>query len=64
MFLQLPNGKTISISTEYYFSIPDDKLSEFFQDCIASDIGLEINYPFISLPNSGEFPTDDIPEQE
>lgn len=45
--INLPTGKTISMTTyEWLFKLKDDEIDGFYQDCIADDLGIEINNPF------------------
>lgn len=47
MNINLPTGKVISVSAyEYYFILKDEDLDEFFQSCIADDLGNYIENPF------------------
>lgn len=47
MNINLPTGKVISISAyEYYFVLKDEDVDEFFQSCIADDLGSHIENPF------------------
>lgn len=48
MLINLPNGKTISISAyEYLFMITEKEIDLFYQSCMADDLGTEIDNPFI-----------------
>lgn len=42
MLYQLPNGKTVEITTEIYFSLTDDDIKSF----IASNMGEDLANPF------------------
>lgn len=45
--INLPTGNTIYISTyEYYFVLTEDKVDEFFQSCMADNLGIYIDNPF------------------
>ncbi len=50
MKINLSTGKTIEISYyEWLFMIEEDEVSEFYQRCIAEDLGVEIDNPFSSV---------------
>lgn len=52
MLINLPNGKTVSVSYyEWLFLLDEDKIDEFYSSCLADDLGEEIDNPF---SNSGE----------
>jgi len=60
--IELANGKTISISTyEWLFVIKDEDLPEFFQSCMADDLGQHIENPFSSKSPFGKL---DVIEDE
>jgi hypothetical protein len=66
MNISLPNGKFISMNIEDWLAIPDDKLDEFYQNCIADDLGDEID-PFNENVKSKlniQKEIDDEPESE
>lgn len=47
MRIQLPNGKTIEVSYyEFIFLLEDHEVDIFYQQCMADDLGSEINNPF------------------
>lgn len=47
MQLSLPTGKVISISLyQWLFMLKEDDVDEFYQACIADDLGIEIDNPF------------------
>jgi len=51
MNINLPNGKTISVSLhEWLFVLGDDEVEEFYKECMADDIGSFINDPFAENP--------------
>lgn len=56
MKYQLPTGKTINISFEQYLSLDDEKI----QELIASDMGIFVEDPFVSLGAENE--RDDQPK--
>lgn len=63
--IQLQTGKTIYISAyEYYFVLKDEDIEEFFQSCVADDIGIFKENPFSDSGCRGRIEIDDIPEVE
>lgn len=53
MLVNIPTGKTINISVyEYLFVWKDEDMDEFYQMCIAEDLGNHLENPF-SSHNSG-----------
>jgi hypothetical protein len=45
--INLPTGKTITISCyEYFFALKEEDVDLFFQSCIADDLGSFIENPF------------------
>lgn len=68
VYIQLQTGNTISMSCyEYYFVLKDEDMDRFYQDCIADDLGIEINNPWAGRASMGEIEsieevTDFIPE--
>jgi hypothetical protein len=55
MNIQLPTGKTLSVSTyEYLFVLKEEDVDLFFQACIADDLGQEINHPFSNKASKGK----------
>lgn len=68
--ISLPNGKVIYVSTyEYYFQLDEKDVDEFFQSCMADDLGSFADDPFsqrislgkLEVEESEEFP--DIPDE-
>ena len=63
--IQLQTGKTIYISAyEYYFVLKDEDIEEFFQTCIADDLGTFKENPFSDSVFKGKIEIDEIPEVE
>lgn len=63
MNVQLSTGKTISISSyEYYFMLKDDDLDEFFQSCVADDLGTFLENPFSQRASMGKLEIDELSE--
>ena len=47
MLINLPTGKTISLTTyEWLFILKEEDVDSFYQSCIADDLGHEMNNPF------------------
>ena len=45
--ISLITGKVIYVSCwEYYFKLKEEDVDEFFQSCIADDLGVQVEYPF------------------
>lgn len=56
--VQLPTGKTISVSVfDYYFILKEEEVDQFFQNCIADNLGEEINNPFVNRGSTGKIAT-------
>lgn len=55
MNIQLPTGKTISVSVyEYFFILKDEEMDLFYQDCMADNLGEDINNPFSNRGSMGK----------
>jgi hypothetical protein len=65
MNIQLPTGKTISVSVyEYLFVLKEDEIDLFYQSCIADDLGVYIEDAFSSKAIAGRLEFDDeLPEE-
>lgn len=49
MNVNLPTGNTITISVyEWLFILRDEDMDEFYQSCIADDLGIYVDNPFSS----------------
>jgi len=47
MNISLPTGKVISVSYyQWLFILKEDEVNDFYQDCIADDLGTQIENPF------------------
>ena len=65
MNIQLPTGKTISVSVyEFYFLLKDDDMDDFYQSCMADDLGTELNNPFSNRASQGRLEIPEEPEIE
>ena len=61
--ISLPTGKVIYLSVyEYYFQLRDEDVSEFFQSCIADDLGTFIEDPFSQRTPLGKLEVEELPE--
>ncbi len=61
--IQLQTGKTIYMSTyEWLFKLKEEDVAEFYQSCIADDLGIEIQNPFSNRVSYGKLEVEDIPE--
>jgi hypothetical protein len=61
--INLPTGNTIYVSTyEYYFVLKEEDIDEFFQSCVADNLGAYIDDPFSNKMIYGKIEVDDIPE--
>lgn len=59
MNINLPTGNTISITVfEWLFILKDEDVDEFYQSCIADDLGTYIDNPF-SHKATGKLEVDD-----
>lgn len=58
--IELPIGTTIYVSSyEYYFKLEDDDMDEFYQSCIADNLGVIIENPFAMKATEGRIEEDD-----
>lgn len=63
MNIQLVTGKTISVSSyEWLFMLKEEDVDEFFQSCIADDLGIDIENPFSNKIIHGKLEIEDLPE--
>lgn len=63
--ISLPTGKVIYVSTfDYYFMLQEEDVDEFFQSCIADDLGKFIDEPFSQRIARGKLEVEDIPNIE
>lgn len=61
MNIQLPTGKTIYISTyEWLFILKDEEIDNFYESCIADDLGVIIENPFTLKTNSTTLEVEEI----
>lgn len=51
MRVNLPNGKTVEVNTSEWFAMNDAEVEEFYQSCMADDLGIAIENPFSSKKN-------------
>lgn len=63
--ISLPTGKVIYVSTyDYYFQLEEKDVDEFFQSCIADDLGAFVDDPFCQKAYPGKLIHEEIPEIE
>ena len=61
--ISLPTGKVIYISTyEWLFQLEEKHVDEFYQNCIADDLGTFIEDPFSMKTPRGRLEVEDIPD--
>jgi hypothetical protein len=61
--ISLPTGKVIYVpSYDYYFMLEDTDIHEFYQSCIADDLGRFIDDPFSQKVSPGKIEINDIDE--
>lgn len=64
MKIQLPTGKTINVSTyEYLFILTDNDMDDFYQMCIAANVGEHIENPFHNSANFGKVEVEEETEE-
>ena len=65
MNIQLATGNTISMSCyEYYFVLKDEDMEEFYQSCIADNLGIEINDPWSGRASMGRIEFEEPPQED
>lgn len=64
MQLSLPTGKVISLSVyQWLFMLKEEDVDEFYQTCVADDLGIEIDNPFSNKIVHGRLEVEDtLPE--
>lgn len=63
--ISLPTGKVIYLSVyEWLFQLDESTIDEFYQSCIADDLGNFIDDPFSQRKHHGKIEVDDTPEIE
>lgn len=61
--ISLPTGKVIYISTyEWLFQLEEKDVDNFYQDCIADDLGSYIENPFSAVMPQGKLDIEDVPD--
>lgn len=62
MNIQLPTGKTIYVSTyEFFFVLKEEDVNEFYQNCVADDLGTYVEHPFSESLMKGKLEIDEDP---
>ena len=66
MNINLPTGNTISISVyEWLFIIKDEDILDFYQACVADNLGTYIDNPFSNTAMPGRVEYEEVdPETE
>lgn len=63
--ISLPTGKVIYVTVyEYYFMLEEKDVDEFFQQCIADDLGTFVDDPFSQKTTLGKLEVEETPEIE
>lgn len=63
--INLPTGNTIYVSVyEYYFVLTDEQMEQFFQSCIADNLGVYIDNPFSNTGMTGKLEMEERLEVE
>jgi len=63
--ISLPTGKVIYLSTyEWLFQLDENKIDEFYQTCVADDLGNFIENPFSQHASPGKLEVEETPEIE
>ena len=63
--ISLPTGKVIYLSVyEFYFQLDEKNVEEFFQSCIADDLGTFVDDPFSQRIAQGKLEVEDQPDIE
>ncbi len=63
--ISLPTGKVIYVSTyDYFFQLDEKDVDEFYQSCIADDLGSFVDDPFSQRLHPGKLEVEDLPEIE
>ncbi len=61
--ISLPSGKVIYISTyEWLFQLEENNVDEFFQSCMADDLGVFIENPFSAAMPQGKLEVEEVLE--
>jgi len=62
--ISLPTGKVIYLSVyEYYFQLEEKDVDEFFQSCIADDLGVFEDNPFSNRAAQGRLEVEETPQE-
>lgn len=63
--ISLPTGKVIYLSVyEFYFQLEEKNVDEFYQSCIADDLGTFVDDPFSQRAAPGRLEVEEEPEIE
>jgi hypothetical protein len=62
--INLPTGNTIYVTAyEYYFLLDEKDVDQFFQSCIADNLGVYIEDPFSNMASPGKLEVDEIDDE-
>lgn len=63
MNIQLQTGNTITMSYyEYLFILKDEDMDDFYQSCVADNLGIYIDNPWSGKASTGRLEYEDVPE--
>lgn len=63
--ISLQTGKVIYMSTyEWLFQLEDKDMADFYQSCVADDLGTFENNPFAQKASMGRLEVEEAPEVE
>lgn len=61
--IELPTGKTLSMTAfEWFFMLKEEDVDEFYQSCMADDLGEHIDDPFSGKIIRGRLEIDELPD--
>lgn len=62
--IELPTGKTITMTAfEWLFMLDEKDVDEFYQSCMADDLGVYIDDPFSNRVERGKLEVEEIPDE-
>lgn len=63
--ISLPTGKVIYMSTfDWLFVLEEKDVHDFYQSCVADDLGKFVDDPFSQRINQGKLEVDETPDIE
>lgn len=60
--VNLKNGKTIYIPAEQYYFMTDEELEQFYQSCMADDLGEFVDHALSGKIPKGKVESEEIPD--